>query len=288
MKRMRIVTDSVGDIPADLAAVLEIDVIPCLVYVGQTVYRDGVDLTPREFFRQLSQRPALLRTSQPAMADFIQTYRRLLDEKDCDGILSIHVASGFSGTINAAWAAAQAMPDPSRIHVIDSGSVSMGMGWMVIQAARLAQAGASRQEIVHALEGIGARRRTAAMVDRLDNLVQGGRLHPIVGTLGTALRIKPLISLDNGEAIVWGRVRTRSRALETLVRQVRAWGPLAELALLHADAEDLLHDLVRELGDRVPADRLIIEPAGAALVAHLGLGAVGACALMANGQAIES
>lgn len=284
MKRVRIVTDSTGDIPAGLAAALAIEVVPCLVHVGQAVYRDGVDLTPQEFYRQLGQGPALLRTSQPAVADFVHTYQRLLDEKDCAGIVSIHVASGFSGTINAAWTAAQEMPDPSRVEVIDSGSVSMGMGWMVIEAAKLAQAGVSREEIVRGLQAHRPRRRTAAMIDRLDNLVQGGRLHPIVGALGTALRIKPLISLDNGEATIWGRVRTHTRAMDQLTAQVRAWGPLADLALLHAGAEDLVHSLAREVGDRVAADRLVIAPAGSALVAHLGMGAVGACAVIADGH----
>ncbi len=284
MNPVRIVTDSTGDIPTELAEALEIEIVPCLVHVGDTVYRDGVDLTPSAFYRLLMDRPGLLRTSQPTVADFIHTYQRLLNVDPCTSILSIHVASGFSGTINAAWTAAQEMPDSSRVEVIDSGSVSMGMGWTVIQAARLAQAGASREEIVWAIQDFKARRRTAAMVDRLDNLVQGGRLHPIVGTLGTALRIKPLISLDDGEARIWGRVRTCSRALEKLVAQVRAWGPLAELALLYAGDEETIHDLARELGNRVAADRLVIAPAGSALVAHLGLGAVGACAVIADGQ----
>ena len=280
MKQVQVVTDSTADIPAELAAELDIAVIPCLVYVGQDVFRDRIDISPEMFYDRLARSQGLPRTSQPAIRGFVQTYQSILESDHNAGIVSIHIAGRFSGTVNAAWAAAQEMADPSLIEVIDSGTVSMGLGWAVIEAARLAQTGTTLTETSQAARALLLRCRTAAMIDTLDNLYKGGRISQISATLGTALQIKPLISLDGGEVTVWGKVRTRKRALRRLGEEVQSWGPLAEMAVLHTGAEPLARELAALVQDLVPAERTIFEPAGPALTSHLGLGAVGMCALL--------
>jgi DegV family protein with EDD domain len=282
VKQVRIVTDSTADVPAALASELHIAIVPCLIYFGQEAYRDGLDLSPQEFYDRVASSPVLPRTSQPAMSDFVSTYRRLLDQEQSEGLVSIHVAGNFSGTLNGAWAAAQELSDPSQVEVIDSGTVSMGMGWVVIEAARMAQAGATKGEISQAAQALLPRSRTAAMIDNLENLYKGGRISQVSAALGTVLQIKPLLSLHGGQVSVWGKVRTRSRALKRLVDRVREWGPLAEMAVLHAGAEELAQSLAGELPDLVPTERMIVEAAGSALTTHLGLGAVGVCALQAD------
>ncbi len=280
MSPVRIVTDSTADIPGPRVMELGITVVPCLVCFGQEVFRDGVDLAPESFFHKLARSDELPRTSQPPVADFVAAYRRLLGDETCEGIVSVHVAREFSGTVNAAWAAAQTLDTPSRVVVVDSGQLSMGLGWAVIEAARLARAGAGLEEVHQATEDVLPRLRTAAMIDTLENLYKGGRISVISAALGTALQVKPLLSVRAGEVSVVDRVRTRSRALRGLAVMVQDWGPLREMAVLHTGAEPLARQLGGLLADRLSAGRVILAPAGPALTTHLGLGAVGVCALV--------
>lgn len=285
MGRIGIVTDSTADIPAEMAEKLGISVIPCQVIIGETTYRDGVDLSAQEFYDMIARSQAPPRTSQPPVQAFIETYRRLLDRERCEALFSIHVAGTLSGTLNAAWAATQALPDPRRVEIVDSGQVSMALGLSVIQAARAAQAaaatpGTAKAQVAAAIESALPRLRTVAMIDTLENLYKGGRIRLFSAALGTALQIKPLVSLADGEITVWSKVRTRSRALNALVARIQEMGPLQEMAILHAGAQDLVQALAGRLRELLPGTEMLVLPAGSALVSHLGLGAVGACALV--------
>ena len=279
---LRVATDSTADVPAGLAADLQIVVIPCQVFWGEEVYQDGVDLAPQQFYKKLALSAALPRTSQPPVSRFVEAYQHLLDTEGSEAIISIHVAGNLSGTVNAAWAAAQTQTEPSRIDVIDSGQISMGMGWAVIRAARMAQAGATRDEINRSVREMLPNLRAAAMIDTLDNLYKGGRIRQVTAALGTVLQVKPLISIQEGHVRITERVRTRSRALKRLVAMVQSWGPLAEVAVLHADAEGLARELAGMIEDLAPYPEIMVEPAGLALTTHLGLGAVGVCAVLAG------
>lgn len=281
MRRVKIATDSTADIPAYLASELDIAIVPCQVFWGQEVYQDGVDLPPLEFYDKPAKSSELPRTSQPQITRFVETYRRLLEVEQGEAVISIHVAGNLSGTVNAAWAAAQMLPEPSRVEVIDSGQVSMGMGWAVIEAARLAQTGASQVEISRGVRAILPRLRASAMIDTLENLYKGGRINQVTAALGTVLQIKPLINIQDGHIEIVARVRTRSRALKRLEELVRGWGRLAEVMVLHAGPEKRAESLVGLLQNLVPDRQIRIGPAGSALVTHLGLGAVGVCALLA-------
>lgn len=283
MGHVRVVTDSIADIPAGMATELAISVAPCLLYVGDRVYRDGVDLTPERLYEMLAHGRELPRTTQPAVSDLAAIYRRLLAESGCEAVVSVHVGSIFSGAVNAASAAAQTLPDPSQVEVIDSGQLSMGEGWAAIEAGRMARAGATRGEIGKAVRALLPRLRVGAMIDTLENLYRGGRIKLLSAALGTMLQVKPLLRVQSGEVTVWNKVRTRTKALGQLVGEIRSWGPLAELAVLHTGAEELAQTLAGTLRDLVPDREMIVEPAGAALATHLGLGAVGACALLQTG-----
>ena len=284
MAGLRIATDSTADVPPGLALDLQIAVVPCQVFWGEEVYRDGVDLQPQEFYQRLARSADLPKTSQPPMNRFVETYRRLLDVEGGEAVLSIHVAGNLSGTVNGAWAAAQTLSDPSQIEVIDSGQISLGLGWAVIEAAQMAQSGFSREDVSRAVHGMLPRLRAAAMIDTLENLYKGGRISQVTAALGTVLRVKPLIRIERGRVEVMERVRTRSRALKRLVVMVQSWGPLARIAVLHTGAEELAQELVSMIEDLVPDNEIMIEPAGAALTTHLGIGAVGVCAVVAPGE----
>ena len=282
MSGLRIATDSTADVPAELAADLQIVVVPCQVFWGEDVYRDGVDLAPQQFYEKLAQSVELPKTSQPPVSRFVETYHRLLNLEESESVISIHVAGNLSGTVNAAWTAAQAQHEPSRIEVIDSGQISMGIGWAVIRAARMARAGATRDEISLSVREMLPNIRAAAMIDTLDNLYKGGRISQVTAALGTALKVKPLISIQEGHIRVTERVRTRSRALKRLAIMVQSWGPLAEVAVLHTGAEELAREFKVMIEELAPYREIMVEPAGLALTTHLGLGAVGVCAVLSG------
>jgi DegV family protein with EDD domain len=279
-RRVRIVTDSTADVPPALAAALGIAVVPCQVYVGEEVYQDGLDLQPGAFFQMQAQNHRPARTAHPPVASFLQTYQHLLADGGPERIFSIHIAASLSGTLNSAWAAAQMLPDPSRVEIIDTGQLSMGAGWAVILAARLAQNGTSPHRVADLVSSLLPRLRAAVLVDTLDDLFRGGRISQLSALLGTALQIKPLLSIQAGCVSIVARVRTRSRAFRHLAALVQGWGPLAELAVLHTGAPDLAEALAQDLQASRPQPGLLLQPAGPALATHLGLGAVGVCALL--------
>lgn len=279
MSQVRVVTDSTADIPGDVASRLGISVVPCQVAFGDEVYRDGIDLTPGEFYHKMAGSDKVLRTSGPIVHDFVETYHSLLEEEGAEHILSIHVAGTLSGTLNSAWAAVQTLPDPERVHLVDSGQVSMGLGWVAIHAARVAQQDATLAQVAAAAHATIPRVRVAAMVDTLENLYRGGRISIISAALGSVLEIKPLLSIGGGDVTVWGKVRTRSRALRALVSRVHEWGPLEDVAVLHIGAPTLLEELSVRVQEILAGQEMIVAPAGAALSSHLGLGTVGVCAV---------
>lgn len=207
---MRIATDSTADIPPAVATKLDVAVIPCQIYMGDQAYRDGVDLKPPAFFDKMARSSELPRTSQPPIGTFLETYQRLI--AGGGEVISIHVAGNLSGTVNSAWAAAQMLPEPWRVEVIDSGQLSMGLGWAVVEAASLAGAGSTRDEISQAVGTLLPRLRTVAMIDTLEYLYKGGRISHIAAVLGRAFQIKLLLSVQAGQVSVVGQVRTRSGA----------------------------------------------------------------------------
>jgi DegV family protein with EDD domain len=284
MSPVRIVTDSTADLPPELAEEMGIAVIPALVYVGSQVYRDGVDLTAGELRDRISGGSDRLGTSQPALGEFVAAYERLLEDPATQDILSIHVAGSLSGTVGGAWAASQMLPDPSRVEVIDSGQVSMGLGWVVLRAAEWARAGAGRAQVSAAVRALLPKVRVVAAVDSLDNLYRSGRISHLTAALGTVLHIKPVLTVAAGRVSILDKVRTHSRALARMVEHARGWGSLAALAVLHTGAEEVARNVAALLGDLAPPEQTMIAQAGAAVTTHLGLGVVGVCAVTESGQ----
>jgi len=277
MGKIKVVTDSAADIPSELAQRLDITVLPCYIIFGSEVYRDGVDLTPREFYDKLATSPILPTTSQPPLGLFVETYQNLL--RKSDGIVSIHIASTLSGIFNAARVAADALsPDP--IVVIDSQQLSMGAGWQVVMAAKAAQEGHTLAEIVSRVQAIRPRARAAAMLDNLEHVKRSGRINRVTALMGTALRVKPLLQIVTGEVTASATVRTKGQALRRLAELIAAQGAFIELCVAHADAAGTAQEVVERLSGVHPRERLLICQAGAAVTTHLGLGAVGICGVL--------
>jgi len=277
MGKIRVVTDSAADVPSELARRLDITVLPCYVIFGAKVYRDGVDLTHREFYDKLAASSVLPTTSQPPLGLFVETYQNLLQESE--GIVSIHIASTLSGVFNAARVAAEAL-STAPIAVVDSQQLSMGAGWQVIMAAQAAREGHTLAEVVSLVQASQPRARAAAMLDSLEHVRRSGRISRVTALMGTALRVKPLLQIRAGEVTPMATVRTRGKALQRLAEFMAAQGAFKELCVAHADAADAAQEVVERLSTVYPRERLLICQAGAAVTTHLGLGAVGICGVL--------
>lgn len=269
---VKIVTDSLADIPPSLLRELDITVVPCIVRFGNAEYRDRVDLPTWEFYQRLTASPVLPTTAIPSTAEFEETYRRLA--QTTDQILAIHTVASLSGIYNASRLAAQEILD-AQIEIIDSQQVSMSLGWLVILAARAAKAGKSLAEIKALVEKALTRVHIVAMLNTLQYAQRGGRLGKGTALLGTLLNVKPLLSTCGGEIVPVENVRSRRRALERMVELVIESGPVQEIAVVHANAADLAIDVERSLAEIFPDKQIMLSETGPVLGTHTGPGSVG-------------
>lgn len=269
---VRIVTDSTADIPAELAAKLEIAVVPSYVIFGSESYRDGVELTKEQFYERLSAAREIPTTATPPPATYEEAYRRLAAQTN--EIVSIHLAANLSGLYNAASVAAQGVPE-AQIVVIDSEQVTMGYGLMAVAAAEAAQQGATLGEVVALVEGMKDRSRVLAVLDTLEFLYRGGRVGWARATLGTLMQIKPIVEVQRGEVRLVERARTRARALNRLVAMIQALGPLERAIVLHANAPEWAEQLVDQVQALLPEWKRLVGHAGVTVASHTGPGAIG-------------
>lgn len=272
MSQTRIVTDSISDIPPEVCEELKIEVVPTVVVIDGKTYRDKVDLSEAEFYELLADSDELPTTSQPPVGDFEEVYQRLAQETD--HIVSIHLPETMSGTVASARAAA-ANTDGAEIDVIDSTQISMAEGWLTIKAARAAQAGHSRQEILDLIDELIPRLKLVAVLDTLEYARRGGRIGRAEAMMGAVLRVKPIIAVQDSEIVPLENVRTLGRALDRMLEMVAEWAPLEEAAVIHTAAPETAADVRDRLSDLHPPERIIVTEGGPVLGTHAGPGAVG-------------
>jgi DegV family protein with EDD domain len=269
---VRIVTDSTADIPRDQAEAAGITVVPLTVFFGDEAYLDGVDLDNAGFYQKLSTSKTLPRTSQPSPAAFQQAYTRLIDE-GADAILSIHLSAKLSGTYQSAYTARDTLPDTVKkipIDIIDSQSISVGMSWAILLAAREAREGVGLAEMkAHVLDRL-ARTRILAVLDTLDYIKRGGRIGGARALLGNMLSVKPIISLKDGEVVPLEQPRTRSKAYARIARLVQEMGGVEHVSL--AESDDEVGQQLAQVIKTVYAGELPVYRLGAVLGTHAGPG----------------
>lgn len=269
---VRIVTDSLADIPPAILRDLNIAVVPAIVRFGTTEYRDRVELPSWEFYQKLDASTVLPTTAVPSTSEFENTYRAVAQETD--QILAIHTIGKLSGIYNASRLAAQEITK-AEIRVIDSQQVSMSLGWLVILAARAAQIGKSLDQIEKIVRDAMSRVHILAMLGTLDYARRGGRLGKGAALFGTLLNVKPLLSAANGEIVPVENVRSQKRALARLIELVVASGSIQEIAVVHAHAADLAIGVEETLMNLFPDKQILLSETGPVLGAHAGPGAVG-------------
>jgi DegV family protein with EDD domain len=266
---VRIVTDSTADIPPSIAEALGIITVPVYVRFGRQVYRDITDISHDELYARLPDSPVHPTTSQPAPSDFAAVYRQL--SQPDDEIVSIHVSAKLSGTYNAALQGRE-LVEGSRIEVIDSRSLSMGLGLTVMAAARLAKAGQGLAAVVAEVRAVISQSRAFGLLDSLKYLARGGRVGKAKALVGGLLNVKPLLVLKDGEIHPSGLARNRRRGLERLIEYVKGTPGLREAAIVYSTAPDEAQALKERLAAIFDKTRMHISQLGPALGVHGGPG----------------
>lgn len=268
---VRIVTDSTADLSPEQVGEQNITVVPVYVRFGEKSYRDGVDITLDQFYHQLVESPVHPSTSQPTPADFARVYRAVA--KESDQIVSIHVSSKLSGTYNSALQGKEiAATRGCDIRIIDSQSVTMGLGMMTMLAARLAAAGESLQKITDEVKLAIDNTHLMGTFDTLKYLLLGGRIGKAKALLGNVLSVKPVLTVRNGELLPVGNVRTRSRGAERLFEFARSAFGIQELAVIYSTTPDEAIGLKERCASIVDKGRLHVTRLGPALGVHSGPG----------------
>jgi DegV family protein with EDD domain len=267
------VTDSSADLPPELAERWNITVVPCNVMLGDTGYKDGVDISPDDLYRHLADGDDYPTTSQPSAADFQPVYEALVEQGH--SVLSIHVSGKLSGTLNSAEQAKASIGGDSEIQIIDSQLASIPMGLVVLSAAQLAGDGASLDEVARQVAADLPLTRCYFLLDTLEYLQKGGRIGKAQAFVGSILNVKPILGLENGEVLPIGRARNRQRGLRRLLELAHQAAPITRLAVIHSTEPLLAQGLRMELSDLLPEDQIVSARFGATLGAYIGPGAVG-------------
>ena len=280
---VKVVTDSTSDIPDELAKELGIRIVPIYVMFGQETYRDRVDMGTDEFFDKLVHNNVHPTTSVPSPKDFANVYNELAEETD--EIISIHLTSKESGTYNSAVLAKELMEKKCRIEVVDSQSVSIGLGMLVIAAARQALAGASLEQISEFVRRHVPRIHIMILVDTLKYVIRGGRLNKASGLVGTVLRVRPLLTLREGDLATVGVARTKAKAVERLYDFAKSFSRTKEVAVAYTTT----HEEATSLRDRIkalfPDATSYLTRVGPSLGTHAGPGAMGVAILESEAEA---
>lgn len=272
---IKVVIDSAGDIPPSVAERFGITVLPVYINIGDKGYLDGVDLQRRDFYANLSRYPEHPKTAAPSPAAYTELYEKLADEGATD-IISVHIASGLSLVYNAARLGAEAVTR-ARIHLFDSGQLTLGTGLLAWLAADAAAHGQTIPQIMALLQDAYPRVRTFATLNTLDSLRRSGRVSLAQFGLGTLLQIKPVIGIQNGKVEMVERVRTRGKSLARVEQMIRELAPFDKLVILHSKAEEDAAALKQAVADLIPLDCQDIPPMliAPAIGAHVGAEAVG-------------
>jgi DegV family protein with EDD domain len=283
MPGVTIVTDSCASIPESLIEALKIRWVPYYIHRGREVLRDLVTVQREAFYDWLPTAKELPQTASPGPGDYLQMYEGLAEEEGIQEIVSIHMTSRGSGAYQAAKVAQstlrEKMPD-LRIEVIDTLNVSMCQGWMVIEAARAALAGKSLSDVVDLVRGMLPSTRMIQTADTLRYLYMGGRIGKAKHLVGSLLKIKPLIGMDDGIIVPLGQARSRRKAYEMMVDMVEsAAGPGARIkaAYVHAAAQEEAEKIRELLEERMICVESLIAELSPALGVHTGPGTAGLC-----------
>ncbi|MCK0470714.1 DegV family protein [Halalkalibacter sp. APA_J-10(15)] len=288
MSTIKIVTDSTADIPNTLAEELGITVVPLnVIFSDEEAYEDGVTLTADRFYEYVKERNVIPSTSQPTPYQFEELYRSLSD-KDTE-IISIHLSSKLSGTYQAATIAKQAL-EMDSIHVIDSKRASYAIGIIVVEIAKYAKSGRSLEDCLSRLEELLNDTTVYFMVDTLEYLQKNGRIGKASALLGSMLKIKPILSLNEaGEVYSFEKARGQKKALNRILEvfDEQFGKEPVHVGISHAINEQYAHDVLSLCQQRFNVQSDVVTSIGAVIGAHVGPGTIAISITRATNEVVE-
>ena len=291
MNQVAVVTDSCASIPESLIKALKIHWVPYYIHRGQEVLRDLVSIQRQAFYSWLPTAKELPQTASPGPGDYIQMYEGLAEEEGVEEIVSIHMTSKGSGAYQAAKVAQSTLSErlpELRIEVIDTLNVSMCQGWMVIEAARAALEGKSLSDVVNRVKGMIPVTQMIQTADTLRYLHMGGRIGKAKHMIGSLLKIKPLIGMEDGVIVPLGQARSRGKAYEMMVDMVEAAvgpGGRIKIAYVHAAAQEEAEKIKSLVEDRLICVESLTAELSPVLGVHTGPGTAGVCYYPLPGEA---
>ena len=272
MPNVAVVTDSIADLPPEVAEGFGITVVPIVVRFGDALYRDGLDISPDEFYERLRGSKALPATSVPAPAAFADVYDKLAEK--ASEIVTISVTARLSGTYQVALQAVGLMKKRCRVEVLDSQWAVMAQGFTAIAAAKAARAGAGIDAVLDAARHAMRRVDMRAAFDTLEYLERGGRIGKAQAFLGSLLKVNPIIGLKDGEVYPVGRERSRTKAIDRLYDFATSFGKVEGLAVEYAADSDEANKLVERLRSEHPQVPIYLSRTSPAIGTHTGPGLI--------------
>ncbi len=276
-KEIALVTDSTCDLPQNILDKYPITIVPVLIQSGARTFRDGVDIKTEEFYALLKSSKEKLTTSQPPPGDFKQVYSKLAGEYQ--SILSIHLSSRLSGTFQGARLGAKGTAFEKRVHFIDSLNITAGLGFLVLEAARMIEAGKRIEEITAALENMKRGVKLFINLPTLKYIMRSGRLSIAKGMIATALNVKPIISITpegrlKQQSLAFGRKKMERKTLRLALNYARTL-TTPRFMVGHVQAIDLASRYRDELHHHFGQQDIPVIEAGPALAVHTGIGSAG-------------
>ncbi len=274
MARIRVVTDSTADIPEDLRLAAGIEMVPLSVNFGNESLRDKIDIGHAEFVQRLKASGRNLpTTAQPPPGLFEETYLRLADE-GVEQIVSVHISESLSGTCGSARIAAEEVAGRVKVEVVDSRSICIGLGFIALEAARAANAGGDIAAVTAAIRKLMPNIHIIFFPDTLEYLQKGGRIGRAAMIAGSILSLKPLMRVDEGVVVPHERTRTRSKAIDGLVRFAKDFPHIRQMAAMQIGDADI-NTLLDRLGTVYPREQIVVTETSPVIGVHLGPGALG-------------
>jgi DegV family protein with EDD domain len=267
---IKIVTDSTSDLPVQLAKEHDIRIVPAYVHFGDQLYRDRVDISEDELYNGLIESGVSPTTEPASPEDFASVYQELAH--DADAIISIHISSKISAMYNAAVQAKIQANLECPIEVVDSQSVSMGLGLLSIAAAETVRSGASFAEVLGKVQMAIPCIGMLGLFDSLKYLSRGGRINQAVAFFGTMLNVKPMLTIKNGEVEPAGQAYKRTTGIEHLFNFVKKNERIQDVAVIYSTVQQEAQELARRITSFVPADRMYLAKLGPTLGVHGGPG----------------
>jgi len=274
MKKVIVVTDSNATVPEHLVQELDIRVVPILLNLDGHSYRDGIDLTPGEFYRLLRTNKHTPTTSAPSVGDFLRVYAAAAHESA--GVVAIHLPPQLSAVYNTAVLSSQ-LVDGAPIRVVNSQSATMAQGFVVLEAARAAAAGADLDAVVARAEEIAAKAHFFATLETLEYLRRGGRIGGAAALVGSALQIKPILYLVDGRVEPFAKPRTRRRAIQCMLQAMaeHVGGRPIHAAVMQACAVQEAEELRQRVVEQFDCVELYVTEFTPVMGAHTGPGLLG-------------